>query len=374
MDSSREFWERMYRDNAPKFKGLCRRYVANPELAEDLVHDAFLKAIDKQSTYQGKGNFEGWLRQIVVNTALMYLRSHKNYKENCLVEINEWSDYSEINDNESVYSIIEDADFTNKDLLEAIDSLPLHHKLVFNLYVMEDYSHKQIAQKLNISEGTSKSHLARARKRVRDLLYQKASSRKTEKALTAALLPGLLKAHPIDSLYRSRMRNFSIGTVKDADLFLSKVDWTKQLRPLVAQKKARHLSFQIAKYSLIPAVFTAVLMQSVHAPSAYQNQPSIEMHELPEKEPAPGSIADTLMVTVDKLETKPDTTTKTETIPKAVEKKPVVVKKTIVQKQVVKIHKTVKISDTVTTEEYDTTASLVCDTLASRIYENKDSE
>lgn len=374
MDSSREFWERMYRDNAPRFKGLCRRYVANPELAEDLVHDAFLKAIDKQSTYQGKGNFEGWLRQIVVNTALMYLRSHKNYKENCLVEINEWSDYSEINDNESIYSIIEDADFSNQDLLEAIDGLPLHHKLVFNLYVMEDYSHKQIAQKLNISEGTSKSHLARARKRVRDLLYQKASSRKKEKALTAALLPGLLKAHPIDSLYRSRLRNFSIGTVKDAGLFLSKVDWTRQLKPLVTQKKALHLGLKIAKFTLIPIVFTAVLMQSVHAPSAYQNQPNIEILELAAKEPAPEPIGDTLAVIVDKVEIIPDTTTKIEIIPKAVKKTPVVVKKTIVQKQIVKIHKTVKISDTVTTEDYDTTASLVCDTLASRIYDVKDSE
>ena len=211
MDSSRKFWEKIYLENAPKLIGVCRRYVVNPELAEDLVHDAFLKAIDKQSTYKGKGNFEGWLRQIVVNTALMYLRNEKTHKERRIVEINEKIDFAETTENESGKSIIDEAQFTDNDLLEAIDALPLHHKMVFNLYVIDNFSHKQIAQQLNISEGTSKSHLARARKKVQHILYKKATLQKKEKALIAVLFPALVKANPIDSLFKSRMRDFCLS-------------------------------------------------------------------------------------------------------------------------------------------------------------------
>lgn len=362
MDSSRKFWEKIYLENAPKLIGVCRRYVVDTELAEDLVHDAFIKAIDKQSTYKGKGNFEGWLRQIVVNTALMYLRKEKNHKEKRIVEMTDRIDFAEMTEKETSKSVIEEAQFTDNDLLAAIDCLPLHHKLVFNLYVIEEYSHKQIAQQLNISEGTSKSHLARARKKVQDILYKKAALQKKEKTFTAVLFPAFVKANPIDSLFRSRMRDFSLVPVKDVTLFLSQVNWTTQITPLILKKQILYVTMQVAKFVVIPAIFTVVTIYSTTGYNHSKKEPVLNISHECLTEPARELVSDTTDIT--SITTKNDTIThaKQDSIPKAITKTPVVVRRTIVQKQTVKVHKTIQVYDTTATQVYDTVATHVYDT------------
>lgn len=186
----------MYSRNIGKMISICYRYTANRQLAEDLAHDAFLKAMDKAESFEGRGHFEAWLRKIVVNQALQYLRDQKKKKQT-----DDWLQHERsavpTEDQEHTYTP-DPAELSEQELLEAIHALPEHHRLVFNLYVIDNFTHHQIGEELGISEGTSKSHLARARKKLRQLLTEKASQRPDRKR---TLLLLLFPKH-IDSLYR----------------------------------------------------------------------------------------------------------------------------------------------------------------------------
>ena len=160
--STKEFWEKAYQDNIGRLIGICYRYTKNYPLSEDLAHDAFLKAIDKAGTFKGSGQFEAWLRRIVVNHTLQYLRDRK--KDPPLVDSMPDLIAPETIEENSHPS--KSMSFTIPELIDTIDQLPEHHRLVFNLYVMEEFTHSQIGDELGISEGTSKSHLARARKKL----------------------------------------------------------------------------------------------------------------------------------------------------------------------------------------------------------------
>ncbi|MDR1756890.1 MAG: sigma-70 family RNA polymerase sigma factor [Culturomica sp.] len=205
-----EFWETAYSRNAPLLRGVLRRYVPDRETVQDLLHEAFITAIYKEKSFSGKGNFDGWLYRITVNTALMYLRKQKagiTFTDLMTVEHDEEQDEQE--NMEEARKVIEEAGFTNEELLQAIDRLPDHHRMVFNLYVMDGYTHKQIAGELNISAGTSKSHLARARRKIQHYLYEDALRKKKERR---ALLIPLLPAGEdfIDRLCRSGLSGYSI--------------------------------------------------------------------------------------------------------------------------------------------------------------------
>ena len=171
-----KFWETIYREQIGRMIGICYRYVANRQVAEDLAHDAFISAIKNSGSFKGKGKFEAWLRRIVVNVALQYLRDQKKKKvfDNWMLNKNA--------EMETPYDITSEdittqADFSKEELLDAANSLPEHHRLVFNLYVIDRFTHEQIGEELGISPGTSKSHLARARKKLREILYKKATEK-----------------------------------------------------------------------------------------------------------------------------------------------------------------------------------------------------
>ncbi|MEY4903937.1 MAG: hypothetical protein RLZZ292_1752 [Bacteroidota bacterium] len=204
---STTFWQNAYQQYAPKLLGVCFRYVADRNVAEDLMHDAFVTAIRKQDTFQQKGSFEGWLSRIVVNTALMYLRKEKKWMQ--VVEPNEISDDADgqIEEQTDPKSVILDSDFDEETLLWAIHKLPIHHQTVFNLYVFDDFSHQQISETLSISVGTSKSHLARARKKIQAILLEKALEMKKKKRKVAFLLFLTPKedTHFIDHLYQKKL-------------------------------------------------------------------------------------------------------------------------------------------------------------------------
>lgn len=143
--------EELYKRFASTLFSICLKYSPNYADAEDTLQDAFIVIFDKVNQYTGKGSFEGWLKRVTINTALQRYR-----KQSVLDIINEENirDVEVEVDEESV-----PLDF----LLRIIQELPDRYRLVFNLYILDGFSHKEISNMLEISEGTSKSNLARSR-------------------------------------------------------------------------------------------------------------------------------------------------------------------------------------------------------------------
>ncbi len=146
--------EELYRRFSPKMYAVCLRYAQDSDDARDLLQEGFIKVYRNLDRYRGEGSFEGWIRRIFVNTAIEY------YRKKSL-------EYSRVSEKEE--TTIADADISVldelavKDIIGLIQELAPGYRAVFNLYVIEGFSHKEIADMLNISEGTSKSQLARAK-------------------------------------------------------------------------------------------------------------------------------------------------------------------------------------------------------------------
>jgi len=142
---------------------VCLRYTNSYEDAQDVFQDGFIMIFNKISQYRFEGSFEGWMRRIMVNSCIERHR-HKNH----LYVINEEITSEEIENDDDTE--LEFEDYSYQDLLDFIRELPGRYKQVFNLYVIEEYSHQQIAEMLDISVGTSKSNLSRAREKLKELL------------------------------------------------------------------------------------------------------------------------------------------------------------------------------------------------------------
>jgi RNA polymerase sigma factor (sigma-70 family) len=231
MEDIKEFWEKAYKQNASKIKGVCRRYVADDDIAEDVMHNAFLQAMLKIDSYTGKGCFDAWLMRVAINEALMHLR-HQHlttslHDDSLPFIIDEPETDGPVG--KDFRKVIENCGFTQTDLLAVIEQLPLHHKLVFNLYIFDGFTHIQIGKELNISPGTSKSHLARARKKIQKILYYKAmekmDTKKTKKreALIWFVLPGNMSF--IDTFFKRNLQSYSIEPVKNANQVFKSVEW-----------------------------------------------------------------------------------------------------------------------------------------------------
>lgn len=141
----------MYKQYSNVLFGICLKYSPNRAEAEDNLQDAFITIFSRIGQYKGKGSFEGWIKRITVNTALQKYRKKKVF------------DISNEQQIEDVDVEIEATPVPLDFLLKIIQELPDRYRLVFNLYVLDGCSHKEIAEMLDISDGTSKSNLARAR-------------------------------------------------------------------------------------------------------------------------------------------------------------------------------------------------------------------
>jgi RNA polymerase sigma-70 factor (ECF subfamily) len=133
--------------------GVCLRYARDSAEAEDIMQEGFVRVFNKIGQFEFKGSFEGWMRRIMVNTALEKFRKQERLypvEEMKIFEATEWVE-------ETISSI------TAEDLLRIIQQLPPRYRMVFNLFAIEGYSHVEIGEMMNISEGTSKSNLSRAR-------------------------------------------------------------------------------------------------------------------------------------------------------------------------------------------------------------------
>ena len=144
----------LYQKFASKMLGICMRYCKSKDEAEDVLQDSFIKIFKNITTFKEAGSFEGWIKRIVVNTALNNYRS--NFKRYFQTEIDE------IHETSQMQHIANDS-LSEKELLKMIKELPEGYRMVFNLYAIEGYTHKEIGEMLEISENTSKSQLSRAR-------------------------------------------------------------------------------------------------------------------------------------------------------------------------------------------------------------------
>jgi RNA polymerase sigma factor (sigma-70 family) len=152
---SRRDQELLYRRHASKLYAVCLQYSGNNEEARDILQEGFIKIFENLDSYKHEGSFEGWIRRITVNTALEKFRSRNSLYRVDDIDLVPEPDAEPDNQD---YAGLEAAD-----LLDIIRELPPKYRMVFNLYAIEGYSHKEISEMINISEGTSKSNLSRAR-------------------------------------------------------------------------------------------------------------------------------------------------------------------------------------------------------------------
>ncbi len=154
LSNKQQAQEALYRKYSSYLFGVSIRYTKDYSAAEDVLHESFIKIFTNISTYKGTGSIKTWMRTIVINTALEKFR--KQFQLYFVDNIEDTGEHLVVNE---LYSEI-----NAKELLKLVSDLPPAYRIVFNLYAIDGYSHKEIANKLNISIGTSKSNLSRARK------------------------------------------------------------------------------------------------------------------------------------------------------------------------------------------------------------------
>ena len=308
---SSSFWEITYRQNIARMIGVCCRYTQNRETAEDLAHDAFLVAIDKVSTFENRGPFEAWLRRIVVNVALQYLREQKKQQK-----LNEVPAYHGVFDDFQDENLANDnSAFSEAELLEVIGLLPEHHRLVFNLYVVDNFTHAQIAAQLGISEGTSKSHLARARKKIKELLNNKLKANKDRKrALPLFIFSDRIWS--VDRLVSKKLNRLAIRPERSHE----KVKFNDASMP---KFRATGISNNIVVKAGISAIAAAVILTDVSKLpyNTYQKESPITIPELTVSMPDSASSSDSISETINKVSLF-------DSIPATIPDNPIIVEKT----------------------------------------------
>jgi RNA polymerase sigma-70 factor (ECF subfamily) len=156
VENNRHAQHEIYTKFSPKMLSVCRQYIKDIHQAEDIMITAFMKVFTNLKNFEHKGSFEGWIRRIMVNECISFIRVQKKVK---FIEDENYFEES-FNNIESQFSV--------EDIQFLIDNLPDGYKMVFNLYCIEGYKHQEIATMLGINEGTSKSQLSHARKMLKD--------------------------------------------------------------------------------------------------------------------------------------------------------------------------------------------------------------
>lgn len=210
----------VYEKFAPSMLGVCLRYTKTRVEAEDILQEGFLTVFTKIDQFSDKGSFEGWIRRIMVNTALMHFRK-TNAIQNAQVneDISNLADEADSESSEngnqgtSAKDQILNADFNAGELMAVIQELPDGFRMVFNLTILEGYKHREAAEMLGISESTSKTQLLRARKLIQKKLLEKAGEKKKgNKTAIIALLALSVKddLNYIDELFRQELGNLDV--------------------------------------------------------------------------------------------------------------------------------------------------------------------
>ena len=156
VENNRHAQQKIYSKFAPKMLSVCRQYIKDVHQAEDIMITAFMKVFTNLKNFEHKGSFEGWIRRIMINECISYIRVHKKVT---FIEDETYFEES-FNNIESKFSV--------EDIQTLIDNLPDGYKMVFNLYAIEGFKHHEIGTMLGINEGTSKSQLSHARKMLQE--------------------------------------------------------------------------------------------------------------------------------------------------------------------------------------------------------------
>ncbi len=163
LKNNRKTQKLLYEMYASKFLGMCMRYAKDKQEAEDILQDGFLKIFGRISQFSGIGSFEGWMKRIIINTAITnYRQNLKHYYKQSIDDVNE-TDF-EITSVEQEYSL--------EELLKVVQDLPPGYRMVFNMFAIEGFQHKEIAQMMGVDVTTSKSQYSRARKLLRSKLAE----------------------------------------------------------------------------------------------------------------------------------------------------------------------------------------------------------
>jgi RNA polymerase sigma factor (sigma-70 family) len=168
IDGDRRCQQSLYEHFYGKMMVVCMRYAKDQDEALDMFQEAFIKIFNNLHKFGDKGSFEGWVRRIMVNTSIDHIR--KNKKHNQMVELDDVHGSIQIEEDEGD-ELLENVNF--QDMLLLVQELSPAYKSVFNLYIVDGYTHKEIADLLEINVGTSKSNLAKAKMNLRKLLNKK---------------------------------------------------------------------------------------------------------------------------------------------------------------------------------------------------------
>lgn len=160
----------LYEQFAPRMFAICMRYCKNRMEAEDLLHEGFIKIFTKIGQFRNTGPFEGWMRRIMVNNILEYFRKNKNINH---VDVKSIPPDLVEDDHENQEESTPDINY----IMQLVNELPERYRMVFNLYVVEGFSHEEIAKEMEISVGTSKSNLSRARQWIKDRISKKVTNK-----------------------------------------------------------------------------------------------------------------------------------------------------------------------------------------------------
>lgn len=184
-------YKTLYDEYAPRMKYLLFRYVRSDYELDEILQQGFITIFTKINQYTGKGSFEGWMKKVFINTALLYIRKNKKMNEMVDVEqyiethspedihpqFGETFEIKDFSEEQPGFELLEKADITDDDLLTLLDVLPQHYRLVFDMYIIDNLKHKEIAKALNINEKTSKSRLSKARAIVKKKMFEMAKER-----------------------------------------------------------------------------------------------------------------------------------------------------------------------------------------------------
>jgi RNA polymerase sigma-70 factor (ECF subfamily) len=166
--NERKAQELLYKQFASKMLGVCLRYATDRMEAEDMLQNGFIRVFQKMADYRGEGSFEGWVRRIMVHSSIEYYRKHHK-----MLTV---ADLESVGKEPSVDPVAASRLNAN-DLMALIQQLSLGYRMVFNLYAIEGYSHKEIGEIMGISEGASKSQLSRARAILKEQITQSEGKR-----------------------------------------------------------------------------------------------------------------------------------------------------------------------------------------------------
>lgn len=177
INGDRQMQKLLYERFSPKMYAVCLRYSGNSEDARDLLQEGFIKIFKNLSKYRGDGSFEGWIRRIFVNTSIEHFRRK--------VYLQDVTEKQENTLEDKAWNVLDS--LAEKDILNMIHELSPGYKTVFNMHVIEGYSHKEIADKLGINEGTSKSQLARAKSVLKKMVDKRLNKTSTDTISNDAL-------------------------------------------------------------------------------------------------------------------------------------------------------------------------------------------